>query len=101
MLIRLRNRGQNTAEYAILIGLVIAAVVAMQTYVKRALQGRSQAAIHWMANHTSAIDSQTANLQYEPYYQESDFTVRQQQRTQNKHYRRRQNRYKRVNQLVS
>ena len=55
----------------------------MQTYVKRALQGRSQAAIHWMANATPEIDSRTgANLQYEPYYQESDFQVRQQQRTQ-------------------
>lgn len=36
----LRKKGQNTAEYAILIGLVIAAVIAMQTYAKRGLQGR-------------------------------------------------------------
>jgi hypothetical protein len=34
------RKGQNTAEYAILIALVIAAAVAMQTYVKRGMQGR-------------------------------------------------------------
>lgn len=41
MLRRLRNKkAQNTAEYAILIGIVVAAAVAMQTYVKRGLQAR-------------------------------------------------------------
>jgi len=38
---RMLNRyGQNTAEYAIVIALVIGAVIAMQTYVKRGVQGR-------------------------------------------------------------
>ena len=36
----LNKKGQNTAEYAILIALVIAAAVGMQTYVKRGLQAR-------------------------------------------------------------
>jgi len=35
------RKAQSTAEYAIVIGLVIAAVLGMQTYVKRGLQGRS------------------------------------------------------------
>jgi len=34
------KKGQNTAEYAIVIALVIAAAIAMQTYVKRGIQGR-------------------------------------------------------------
>jgi len=34
------KKGQNTAEYAIIIALVIAAAIAMQTYVKRGVQGR-------------------------------------------------------------
>ena len=34
------KKGQSTAEYAILIGLVIASVVAIQPYVKRTLQGK-------------------------------------------------------------
>ena len=36
----LKRKGQSTAEYAILIGIVVAVVVAMQTYVKRGIQGR-------------------------------------------------------------
>ena len=32
------KRGQNTLEYAVLIAIVAAAVVAMQTYVRRAIQ---------------------------------------------------------------
>ncbi len=39
MLRRLR-KGQSTAEYAIVIGLVIAAAVGMQIYVKRGEEGR-------------------------------------------------------------
>ena len=34
------KRAQTTAEYAILIGLVVGALVAIQTYVKRGVQGR-------------------------------------------------------------
>ena len=37
---RLMRKGQSTAEYAIVIGLVIAAVVGMQVYVKRGSQGK-------------------------------------------------------------
>jgi hypothetical protein len=36
----IRKKGQSTAEYAILIGLIIAAIVAIQPYVKRTLQGK-------------------------------------------------------------
>ena len=35
-----KKKGQSTAEYAILIGLVIASIVAIQPYVKRTLQGK-------------------------------------------------------------
>ncbi len=36
----INKKGQNTAEYAILIALVIAAAIGVQTYVKRGWQGR-------------------------------------------------------------
>ncbi len=36
------KRAQSTAEYAILIALVVGAVVAMQTYVKRGIQARQK-----------------------------------------------------------
>ena len=75
-----RLKGQSTAEYAILIGLVIAAAVAMQIYVKRALQGRIHRSVQYMADYTG---DQAGNVgitmgrstQYEPYYLRSSFNV--------------------------
>jgi len=62
----LRNRkAQTTAEYAILIGLVVAALVAMQTYVKRGLQGRMKDATDTLVTGTTNLGNTT---QYEPYY---------------------------------
>lgn len=34
------SRGQSTAEYAIVIALVLGAAIAMQTFVRRTIQGR-------------------------------------------------------------
>ena len=65
-MIRKRN-GQNTAEYAILIALVVAAAVAMQTYVKRSLQGGIKFAVDKVQK------SDTAAGQYEPDYLESSY----------------------------
>lgn len=76
MLRLLHKRGaQSTAEYVIVLGLVVGAVIAMQTYVKRGLQGRIKNAVdntytdstggEYMVNFTSE--------QYEPYYLQSDF----------------------------
>ena len=36
----LKTRGQSTLEYAVLIVVIIAALIAMQVYLKRGLQGR-------------------------------------------------------------
>jgi Flp pilus assembly pilin Flp len=66
MLKHFRNRkGQNTAEYAILIALVVGGVIAMQTYAQRALQGRLRDASVMYRDQTSALGN---TLQYEPYY---------------------------------
>lgn len=65
---RLTRKAQTTAEYAIVIGLVIAAVLAMQVYVKRGLQGRVKDAV----DHTDPSDTITGVTgQYEPYYTQS------------------------------
>jgi len=77
MLKLLRNRkAQNTAEYAILIGLVVGAVIAMQTYIKRNLQ----ASIKHVVDKAKSDGTQdifetgrTRSEQYEPYYLESAF----------------------------
>jgi uncharacterized protein (UPF0333 family) len=57
-----RRKGQNTAEYAILISLIVAVAVTMQTYVKRGLQGGIKFVVD------KAKKSDTGTGQYEPYY---------------------------------
>ena len=39
-MLRRSRKGQSTAEYAIVIGLVLAAAIGMQVYVKRGMQGK-------------------------------------------------------------
>ena len=66
------KKGQNTAEYALLIALAIAGVVAMQTYVQRSLQGRVRDAGVFLTEHTSNIGNA---VQYAPYYENSAYDV--------------------------
>jgi Flp pilus assembly pilin Flp len=69
----LKNRkAQNTAEYALLIALVVAGVIAMQTYAQRALQARIHDASTFMQSNTSMIGN---DIQYEPYYLQSNYVV--------------------------
>ncbi|MBI3991049.1 MAG: hypothetical protein HY350_02760 [Candidatus Omnitrophica bacterium] len=67
------RRGQNIAEYSIVIAIVIAAAVAMQTYVKRGLQGRVRDAVDTTGNTNGAVTFTGA--QYEPYYINSDANI--------------------------
>ena len=66
------KKAQNTAEYAILISLVVAGIIAMQTYAQRALQARVRDAGQYLAAQTSELG--TVN-QYEPYYLDTDYTI--------------------------
>lgn len=56
------SRAQTIAEYSLCLALIILAVVAMQQYVKRGIQGR----------YADVIDHATSRVsnyqQYEPYY---------------------------------
>ena len=71
-MLRLKKAGQSTAEYAIVIGLVIAAVVGMQVYVKRGMQGKfkdaSDADIVADADDSGEAYGVNAVEQYEPQY---------------------------------
>ena len=62
------KKGQNTAEYAVLIALVVAAGIAMQTYVKRGMQAGTKFAVDKLKKNTG---------QYEPYYRESSYDTTQ------------------------
>jgi hypothetical protein len=66
------KKAQQTAEYALLISLVVAAVIAMQTYAQRTIQARIRDASQYLATETSALG--TTN-QYEPYYLETSYDV--------------------------
>jgi hypothetical protein len=63
---RRKKTGQSTAEYAIVIGLVIAAAVAMQVYVKRGIQAKIKGTVDYQP------DKMFTTGQYEPYYQQSN-----------------------------
>lgn len=70
------KRAQQTAEYALLISLVVAAVVAMQTYAQRALQGRIRQGAIYMKNETdNHFGTDNTKLQYAPYYLTSQYEV--------------------------
>ena len=69
---RNNKKAQNTAEYALLISLVVAAVIAMQTYAQRTIQARIRDASKYLVNQTSTLGQSN---QYEPYYLTSDYTV--------------------------
>jgi len=79
----IRNKkAQQTAEYALLIALVVAAVIAMQTYAQRAIQARIKGASDYLADQTSALGSTN---QYEPYYLSSAYTVARSDTTRDIH----------------
>ena len=81
----LKNRkAQNTAEYALLIALVVAGVIAMQTYAQRAIQARIHDAGTYLATTGSnAVANFSNSTQYEPYYLNSAYDV-QSNSTENK-----------------
>ena len=66
------KKAQNTAEYALLIALVVAGIIAMQQYAQRALQARVRDASTYLASTTNTIGT---SVQYEPYYQQSNYDV--------------------------
>lgn len=66
------KRAQQTAEYALLISLVVAAVIAMQTYAQRTIQARIRDASVYLTSQTSELGSTN---QYEPYYLETNYNV--------------------------
>ncbi|MFZ5800495.1 MAG: hypothetical protein ACOY3D_03835 [Candidatus Omnitrophota bacterium] len=73
-----KSKAQSTAEYAILLGLVIAAAAAMQIYMKRGLQARVHDASKSLVNQTAALDAglgEENKYQYEPYYLNSEIIV--------------------------
>lgn len=79
MFMRLNSRrGQNTAEYAILIGVIVAAAIAMQIYIRRGMQARIKEAVDYTRDADIDAGNAIFNLtQYEPYYMATNFETSQ------------------------
>ena len=73
------KKAQNTAEYAILISLVVAGIIAMQTFAQRAIQARIRDAAHYGADITTTVESGAVDidgtLQAEPYYLDTNYQI--------------------------
>ena len=66
------RKGQSTGEYALIFAIVLGAIVAMQTYVKRGLQARVKEGADYMARGTKDLGLIS---HYDPYYFSSDYTT--------------------------
>jgi hypothetical protein len=74
MLRNINKRAQTTAEYIIVLGLIVAVVVGMQTYIKRAFNSRIKDAVDFVDQGGQASQVvQFTGGQYEPYYLSSSF----------------------------
>jgi hypothetical protein len=71
-MLRRKKIGQSTAEYAIVIGLVIAAAVAMQVYVKRGIQAKVKDAVDYKTADMTAAG--ITGTPFEPTYSSSNMT---------------------------
>lgn len=73
MLIKMKE-AQSTAEYAILISVIVGAALAMQVYIKRSLQAKMHDAGVALTDVSADITGDGVVLgtlkQYEPYYAE-------------------------------
>lgn len=67
-----RCRGQSTAEYAVVIAIVLAAAIGMQKFVQRGYQAKMKTAAVSLSNvvGTGEFSDFKAQEQYEPYYNE-------------------------------
>ena len=72
------QKAQTLAEYSILAGLIIAALLGMQLYVKRGLQARYKKVVD-VAGEVAGVQ------QYEPYYTQSSKTISQEDKTKYTH----------------
>ena len=73
---RKHRKGQSTVEYAIVLGVIVAALIAMQTYVKRGLQAKYHDGTRFLTaelNTANGFGNLAQQSQYEPYYLTSSY----------------------------
>lgn len=70
-----RFKAQSLSEYTIFLAIALIAIVAMNVYVKRGLQGRYADVTDSAIRAVSAEAGRAVGSQYEPYYVNSQTTV--------------------------
>jgi uncharacterized protein (UPF0333 family) len=58
---RLNKRAQSTLEYAVLVFVIVAALIAMQVYIKRGMQGRIRSSTDEIGEQYSSGHTQTVS----------------------------------------
>lgn len=66
------KKGQNIAEYALLLGIVLAAFMAMATFTGRILKAKVKDAGNYIVLQTEGLGT---SVQYEEYYAETSYTT--------------------------
>ena len=75
-----RLRGQNLAELALGLAVIAAAILTMQLFIQRGLQGRYKGGPDYLMQNITAeaqakgVTLKSDKAQYEPYYRESVMT---------------------------
>lgn len=76
------SRGQVFLEYAVIIGVVVAALVGMQLYLRRMLQGRYKSVTDQAVHHIAQSNGLAwYPVQYDPYYNQSDMITNMDSKT--------------------
>lgn len=76
------NRGQSLTELAIYLAVVLATVLTMRLYVQRSLQAKYKGGADYIFSYRDADTSKSLSdlpgikKQYDPYYRESNITVK-------------------------
>lgn len=65
----LKKKAQSLTEYSVCLAVVLVALITMNLYVKRGLQGRYKDLVDYTVDKVSDI------RQYEPYYVDSEHTT--------------------------
>jgi hypothetical protein len=67
-----KTKGQATLEYAVIIGVIVAALAAMQIYIKRGFQSRLHDGMEYLRTE-AVLPNTPGQQQYEPYYVDSSY----------------------------
>lgn len=67
-----RDKSQSIVEYAMILAVAVSAIVGMQVYVRRGLQGRLRDSSDFLVEKINKEAGSSYANQYEPYYRDTE-----------------------------